>query len=91
MSVSAVMGVLSDLAINGAEAAGVEDFCFEHEVWRDVDYDMIRRLVVGLKFRRHSFGGGCAVGHRLEYDFGEFHTFRCGIFGDLLEESFTLQ
>jgi len=62
MSVSVVIGYFQDLSyfsINRTEAAGFENFGFEHEI-RDVYDNVVVGFVVFLKFSWHPLG--CCAG-----------------------------
>ena len=46
----------------------------EHEVWRDVDHDIVRISVILLKLLGHALLGGGAPGNRLKENPSELHT-----------------
>ena len=58
-------------SVDCTEAAGLEDFCFEHEVGRDVDDRVVGGVVELLEFGGHSFGSGGAVGNGLKKKLSE--------------------
>ena len=55
-----------DDPVNGAEAARLKDFCLKHNVRRDVNDQVVGRVVVVLKFNGHALGGLQNVRNRLK-------------------------
>ena len=58
--------------INSAESAGLENFCFEHEIGRHIDDDVIRGIVVLFNGRGHSLRFARRVGNGLKQHACEF-------------------